>query len=55
MRLELHHDFDRALVATTLPEPPDYEAGNRFLLRAGSQQANGAERCRKDAEDICYR
>jgi hypothetical protein len=41
-RLELHRDFDRALVETTLPERPDYEAANRFLLRARHQQANGA-------------
>ena len=41
-RLELHRDFDRALGATTLPERPDYEAVNRFLLRARNQQATGA-------------
>ena len=40
-RLELHRDFDRALGATTLPERPDYEAVNRFLLRARNQQATG--------------
>jgi predicted nucleotidyltransferase len=33
-RVELHQDFDRAMVATTLPERPDYESANRFLLRA---------------------
>lgn len=33
-RLELHGDFDRAMGETTLPERPDYEAANRFLLRA---------------------
>ena len=33
-RKELHHDFERALAETKLPERPDYEAANRFLLKA---------------------
>lgn len=33
-RRELHADFDRALVESPLPERPDYEAANRFLIRA---------------------
>lgn len=33
-RLELHRDFDRALTETLLPERPDYERVNRFLIRA---------------------
>lgn len=33
-RKELHHDFERALKETKLPERPDYEAANRFLIRA---------------------
>jgi hypothetical protein len=33
-RLELHRDFDRALVETQLPERPDYEAANDFLIKA---------------------
>jgi hypothetical protein len=33
-RKELHLDFERALTGTKLPERPDYEAANRFLLRA---------------------
>jgi uncharacterized protein len=33
-RKELHHDFEHALAATKLPERPDYEAANRFLVRA---------------------
>lgn len=33
-RQELHRDFERALVTTTLPERPDYEAANRLLLAA---------------------
>jgi hypothetical protein len=33
-RKELHHDFERALSDTKLPERPDYEAANKFLIRA---------------------
>jgi uncharacterized protein len=33
-RKELHHDFERALTETKLPERPDYEAANRFLIKA---------------------
>jgi len=33
-RKELHHDFERALTETKLPERPDYEATNGFLLKA---------------------
>ena len=33
-RLELHRDFDRALTETKLPERPDYEAINGFLVKA---------------------
>lgn len=33
-RQELHRDFERALAETTLPERPDYEAANRFLIAA---------------------
>lgn len=32
-RKELHHDFDRALAETTLPERPDYETANRLLIK----------------------
>ncbi len=32
-RKELHHDFERALAETRLPERPDYEAANRFLVK----------------------
>jgi hypothetical protein len=31
-RKELHRDFERALVEAKLPERPDYEAANRFLI-----------------------
>jgi len=33
-RKELHHDFEQALTETKLPERPDYEAANRFLIKA---------------------
>lgn len=33
-RKDLHRDFERALAETKLPERPDYEAANRFLIRA---------------------
>jgi hypothetical protein len=33
-RKELHRDFERALAETNLPERPDYEAANRFLVKA---------------------
>lgn len=33
-RQELHRDFEVALAETTLPERPDYEAANRFLIAA---------------------
>ena len=33
-RLELHGQFDAALAATRLPDRPDYDRANAFLLRA---------------------
>jgi len=39
-RQELHHDFERALAETKLPERPDYEAANRFLIKARRTVAN---------------
>jgi hypothetical protein len=33
-RKELHQDFESALAQTKLPERPDYEAANLFLLKA---------------------
>jgi hypothetical protein len=33
-RLELHRELDAAYAATRLPDRPDYDAANRFLLRA---------------------
>jgi predicted nucleotidyltransferase len=39
-RKELHHDFERALAETKLPERPDYEAANHFLIKARREMAN---------------
>jgi uncharacterized protein len=33
-RLSLHKKFDEALLKTHLPERPDYEAANLFLIKA---------------------
>ncbi len=38
-RRELHADFERALTETKLPERPDYEAANAFLVRARRESA----------------
>jgi hypothetical protein len=38
-RKALHRDFERALAETELPERPDYEAANRFLVKARRQMA----------------
>ncbi len=42
---ELHRDCECALAETKLPERPDYEAANRFLIKAGrvkgSELTNG--------------
>jgi hypothetical protein len=34
LRLSLHREFDQALTATQLPERPDYERANAFIVRA---------------------
>ena len=39
-RKELHRDFERALAKTKLPERPDCEAANRFLVKARREMAN---------------
>jgi hypothetical protein len=39
-RKELHRDFERALAETKLPERPDYEAANRFLMKARREMSN---------------
>ncbi|MEQ2005185.1 MAG: nucleotidyltransferase domain-containing protein [Limisphaerales bacterium] len=38
-RQELHRDFERALAETKLPERPDYESANLFLLKARREMA----------------
>ena len=37
-RKELHRDFECALAETRLPERPDYEAANHFLVKARLSQ-----------------
>ena len=37
-RLELHREFDAAFAATKLPEQPDYERVNAYLVRARREQ-----------------
>lgn len=37
-RKELHRDFEKALAETKLPERPDYERANEFLIRARKSQ-----------------
>jgi hypothetical protein len=39
LRLRLHQDFDGALTFTRLPERPDYERANAFLLKARRSMA----------------
>ena len=40
MKEELHRAFERALAETNLPERPDYEAANRFLIKARRERAD---------------
>ena len=40
-RKELHHDFECALAETELPERPDYETANRFLVKARTTMVLG--------------
>jgi len=40
-RRELHRDFEQALAQTSLPERPDYEAANAFLIKCRREQAAG--------------
>jgi uncharacterized protein len=39
-RLDLHRQFEDAYLATTLPERPDYERANAFLLKARRQMVS---------------
>jgi len=34
LRQKLHHELDQAYSTTALPERPDYDAANEFLLKA---------------------
>jgi len=43
LRLSLHKDFDAALDATKLPERPDYERANAFLVSARRSIARAAD------------
>lgn len=40
-RQELHREFDAAFATTTLPERPDFEAANAFLIKARKFALNG--------------
>jgi hypothetical protein len=42
-RLSLHEEFDRAFKETALPERPDYERANRFLVKARRLAVEGLE------------
>jgi uncharacterized protein len=39
-RLELHHELDMALRSTNLPEHPDFDRANQFLIRARRMAAS---------------
>jgi hypothetical protein len=43
-RLELHREFDAAFATTTLPERPDVERANAFLIRARRSMVEGESR-----------
>ena len=42
-RVALHEDFSRALTETKLPERPDYEAANTFLIAARREAASSGK------------
>jgi uncharacterized protein len=41
-RLSLHDTFDRSFANSNLPERPDYERANAFLIRARREQVRGS-------------
>jgi predicted nucleotidyltransferase len=41
LRLSLHQEFDTAFAATDLPERPDYERANAFLIKARASMVRG--------------
>jgi hypothetical protein len=43
-RLDLHRQLDAAFISTRLPERPDYEAANQFLLKARRSAARLGEK-----------
>ena len=43
-RLRLHREFDEALAHTKLPERPDYQRVNEFLIRARQAMIQGLDR-----------
>ena len=47
-RLELHEEFDEAFEQTSLPERPDYERANEFLIKA--RRSSGRRRCTHDRQ-----
>ena len=42
-RLALHKEFDAAFASTRLPERPDYERVNAFLIKARRESAGVKE------------
>src|SRR5205085_11152110 len=42
-RKELHRDFERALAETKLPERPDYEKANEFLIKARREMTKAVQ------------
>jgi len=51
-RLRLHREFDAAFAATRLPERPDYEQVNAFLIRARRAAAAASAVAREGDESI---
>ena len=47
-RLALHNDFDAALATTKLPERPDYEKANAFLIKARREMAENSSQDLQD-------
>ena len=47
-RLALHNDFDAALATTKLPERPDYEKANAFLIKARHEMAENSSQDLQD-------
>ena len=54
-RQQLHRDFEHALAETRLPERPDYEAANGFLIKARSVSAQGLFQADKSQSNLIVR